>query len=332
MRTVVITGAGTATCQGVIKALRLQTEIPVRIVVADCDQYVAGRYLADAFELVPFANDPAFTDRVIEITRKHNADLLVPIVDMEFLGISERRADFPCTVGISSVETLTNCLEKDRTYTVLDELGLMHPRVYPASDRDESAYPKFIKPRIGRASLDTYRANNRAELELALAHVKDPLVTEFVEGVEMTIDTLSSMKGAWIGGCVRVREMTKSGVSTKGLVVYNGTVLGQARQIVERLGITGPACLQCFNTESGPVWFEVNPRFGGGTILSVAAGFNSPLFLLKSVLGMSVDGYAPTPVARMMRFWQEVFIDGRGNQIIPGESPTASARRSSGVA
>lgn len=282
--------------------------------------------MADAFESVPFASDPAFVDRVIDITRAHKADLLIPIVDMEFMGIAARRSDFPCVVGLSGVETLTKCLEKDKTYGALDELGLRHPKVYPAADRSENAYPKFVKPRIGRASLDTYKANNRAELEIALAHVKDPLVTEFVEGVEMTIDTLSDMEGRWIGGCVRVREMTKSGVSTKGLVVYNGTVLGQARQIVERLGITGPACLQCFNTEDGPVWFEVNPRFGGGTILSVAAGFNSPLFLLKSICGMPVGEYTPTPVARMVRFWQEVFVDGRGNPISPGSTARDDAK------
>ena len=325
MKTVVITGAGTATCQGVLKALRAQQEIPVRIIVVDCDLYTAGRYLADGFERVPFASDPMFADRLLEITRKYETDVLIPIVDMEFIPIATRADDFDCVVALSSIETLKLCVEKDESYKIMAELGLRSPKMYDVSSgkldsvKDTSIYPLFIKPRIGRASLDCYRVDNLHELESALSKVDDPLVTEFVEGVEMTIDTLCDMEGRWIGGCVRVREMTKAGVSTKGLVVHNGTILDQARQIVERVGVRGFACLQCFNQDDGPVWFEINPRFGGGSILSVAAGFNSPLMLLKSIAGMPVEEFKPTGISRMMRYWQEVFIDGRGNQIALGE-------------
>jgi carbamoyl-phosphate synthase large subunit len=318
-QTVVITGAGTATCQSVLKALRMQDEIPVRIITTDPDLYTAGRFLADAFERVPFASDPGFVDRLIEIAHQHKADLLIPIVDMEFLPIARRKNDFPCTVAISDESVLINCLEKNRTYRFFDELGLRGPKVHavsgPPQDLSDDDYPLFIKPRIGRASLDCYRADNRSELEIALSKVGDPLVTEFLDGVEMTIDTISDLNARFIGGVVRVREMTKSGVSVKGLVVYNGTVLEQAQRIVEGLGIIGPACLQCYHTDAGPAWFEVNPRFGGGSILSYAAGLNSPLMLLKSVLGMPPGEFRATGVLRMMRYWMEVFVDERGRQV-----------------
>jgi carbamoyl-phosphate synthase large subunit len=321
MKTIVITGAGTATCQGVIKALRLQNEIPVKLIVTDPDLYTAGRYLADGFEEVPLAADPGFVDRLIEITRKHQADVLIPIVDMEFLPIARRAKDFDCVVALSDEETISQCTEKDKTYQAMDALGIRHPRVISvgpdttASVGTDGDFPMFVKPRIGRASLDCYRAENREELKHILPKVDDPLVTEFIDGVEMTIDTFSTLDREWVGGRVRVREMTKAGVSTKGLIIHNGTVLSQARTIVEGLGIRGFGCLQCFNTADGPVWFEVNPRFGGASILSVASGLNSPLMLLKSIMGLPLDKDKPTGVARMMRFWQEVFIDGRGQEI-----------------
>ena len=327
--TVVITGAGTATCQGVLKALRAQMEIPVRLVVADPDTVNAGRYLADAYERVPFANDPQFVDRLIEICKKYDADLLVPIVDMEFMAIAKRKGDFPCVVSMSAPDALSKCIEKDKTYDVCGELGLRHPKVYAVGndaaakflkDGPGNVFPLFVKPRIGRATIDCYRVDDVTELEIVLRKVDDPLVTENIESgddvPEMTIDTLSDFEGKFLGGVVRVRLMTKSGVSVKGMALQQPTVLNQAKQIVERIGVVGPACLQCFNTENGstPAWFEVNPRFGGGTILSVAYGFNSPLALLKLALGQQVDftGWKPKQgILKMVRYWQEFYtVDG----------------------
>ncbi len=64
---VLITGAGTATAISVLKALRRQNEIPVDIVVADAQQEVAGRYLADAFVQVPTAGDPDYVSTMVGV-------------------------------------------------------------------------------------------------------------------------------------------------------------------------------------------------------------------------------------------------------------------------
>ena len=50
-------------------------------------------------------------------------------------------------------------------------------------------------------------------------------------------------------------------------------------------------CCQCRRGAEGsePRFFEINPRFGGGAPLSIAAGANLPLYLIQDVLGLPAD-------------------------------------------
>jgi biotin carboxylase len=59
---------------------------------------------------------------------------------------------------------------------------------------EEIGYPLIVKPIAGAGSADTYRVNDRAEMEAVLArtrHVPEVSVEEFVEGEEFTYDTVS---------------------------------------------------------------------------------------------------------------------------------------------
>ena len=54
-------------------------------------------------------------------------------------------------------------------------------------------YPVIVKPIAGAGSMDTYRANDRAELDAALGkmgHIDEVNVEEFIDGEEFTFDTI----------------------------------------------------------------------------------------------------------------------------------------------
>ena len=81
-----------------------------------------------------------------------------------------------------------------------------------------------------------------------------------------------------------------------------------ARRIVEGLPIYGPSNVQCFLTDSGPRFFEINARFGAGSILSIRAGMNGPLALVTMVRGGALPELTPRSGLMMLRYWQEVFV------------------------
>jgi hypothetical protein len=91
--------------------------------------------------------------------------------------------------------------DKEQMKRVLDAAGIRTPRhvaCRSAGACREAAqrigYPIIVKPIAGAGSADTYRINDAAELEAALAkltHVAEVSVEEFVDGEEFTFDTIT---------------------------------------------------------------------------------------------------------------------------------------------
>jgi carbamoyl-phosphate synthase large subunit len=318
---VLITGAGTVTCQSVIKGFRLQQEMQVHITTADPNQMSAGRYLGDAFYSVPMATDPSFLSALLEIVRREGIQLLVPIVDYEFPKLSEHRDEFErlgCRVVISSPQAISICNEKERTHRFFQEIGVTSPKTWLPAELPapiDISYPIFVKPRTGRASLGIHKICDAEEFAFWSKRVEDPLYQEFVDGDEYTIDVLCDFDGRVIGVVPRQRIEMKVGISYKGLTVRDPEMIRAGKLIAEKAGIIGPANIQCFKTPRGLVFFEINPRFSGTLPLTIAAGLNSPLLLAKSASGCKIESSVGDfqEGLLMLRFWDEIFIPPSGS-------------------
>lgn len=321
---VLITGGGTATAVSVLKGLRVQQEIPVHITLADAQETIAGRYLADAFVQIPPARDPNFLDVLHTICRKQSVSLLIPIVDYEFETLSKNAHEFldeGTRVVISPPPVIQTCGDKQALAVWLGLKGLPAPAII---QRDEALagrvpFPLFVKPkRGGRGSLGAQRVDSVRELEVACRKLDEPLIQEFIDGEEYTVDTLSDFEGRFLGAVPRLRIETKSGVSVKGKTVHMPEVVELVRAVAESLPIYGPSNIQCFRRRDGSfVVSEVNPRFAAAVALSIAAGFNSPMLLLKLARGEKVE---PSSVSvrynmTMLRYWEEVFVRENGTAV-----------------
>lgn len=321
--TVLVTGAGTATCQSVIKGLRGQLEYGVRIVTVDMSPDNAGRYFSDHFQVVPAARDASFIPKLLEICREQQVELLIPIVDYEFQAFADHTADFAaigCRVAISSPDVIRRCTDKWLTYEFFQRHGIPSPTTWLPEFVDISAlpYPVFVKPRVlGRGSIDAFPAESPNELRRLLDRIANPIIQQKITAPEYTVDVLCDFSGKVVNGVVRQRIETKAGVSYKGMTVRNDRVLQDAVRAAETLPIIGPANLQCFVDGDEVHFFEINPRYSGTLALTIAAGFNSPLSLLQLVRG----GDPPRHVGdyragvEMFRFWQEVFLDDTGHPL-----------------
>ena len=325
--TVVVTGSGTVTCQSIIKALRMQDELAVKIVTVDASDQVAGRYFSDAFHKIPLANDPSYVDALVEVCERHRADLLVPIVDYEFKPIScavERFGDIGCMVAISPADVIARTNNKLETYRFFLDNGFATARTWDADEARRNSlnlpYPVFLKPAVdGRSSIDCYKVSTAQDLEMYLNQVPSAMVQEFVSAPEFTADVLADWDSHVLGIVVRERIETKGGVSYKGVTVDDPLMTEEVTRLVHALGITGPANIQAFRRGTEVLFNEINPRFSGALALSLAAGMNSPLLLVKLALGMPVsDVLGRTRVGvTMLRYWTEVFVGPDGKPEYP---------------
>jgi carbamoyl-phosphate synthase large subunit len=314
---VLITAAGTVTCQSIIKGFRQQQEVDVCITTVDASPMSAGRYFADRFYLIPSAPDPAYLPTLLEIVEREHIQLLIPILDEEFMKLAEGRAQFErrgCRVVISSPQTVATCNQKDKTSQFFLANGIATPQAWRADELpevDRIPYPIFVKPRTnGRGSVGVHKICNAAEFLVWKDRVEDPIYNEFVEGEEYTIDVLTDFEGRVLAVLPRRRVEVKAGVSYKGLTVRDPEMIRMGKLIAEKAGILGPANIQCFKTPRGLIFFEINARFSGTLAFSIAAGLNSPLLLAKCALGEKVERRIDDfeDGLMMLRFWDEIFV------------------------
>lgn len=315
MITILIDGAGTVTCQSVIKGLKAQKEFDVHIITMDMEKESVGAYWADSFYKVPPAKDDSFIPTVISIMKTENVDLLIPIIDYGFEKLSkEKEAIEEITGGkvvISPFDTIEICNDKLKFHNKLITFKDIKTCKCVV---DHESYPYFAKPRFdGRASLGCFKINSYKDYKYVKEHVENPLFLEYLKGEEYTVDTLSDFEGNWVGGVTRVRTETKSGVSYKAKVVHDYEMLAQAKFIAENIGIVGPANMQCFKNDTCITWFEINPRFAGTFAASLGAGFNSPYLLLKLFKGFSISEEDITyEDVTMLRYWDELILNSVG--------------------
>jgi carbamoyl-phosphate synthase large subunit len=320
---VLITGGGTTTAVSALKGLRLAGDPSIHVVMGDMSPDCAGAHLGDEFVELPSAGRDDFRDRIVQLCRERRIDLVIPIIDHEFTGWSDVRpklADMGTHVIISSRAALEQCQEKDRTHRLFERLGVPTIPTWRGDAIDEPGklpFPVYMKPRCGRASIDNYRADNVDEFRLLLPKVPDAIVQPFTNGIEVTIDCLSDFHGRFLAASPRVRLQVKSGQAYRSRTFRDAALEVHARTIAEALPIIGPCNMQCFLTDNGPRFFEINARFGAGSVLSMHAGLNGPWALVALARKQPLPSLVARPDVSMLRFWQEVFVEN-GNAAIGG--------------
>lgn len=313
---ILITGGGTTTAVSALKGLRMGGDPSLHVVMGDMSADCAGAHLGDEFVVMPAAGAADFRERIVQLCRQHHIDLVIPIIDFEFAAWSDVRpilADHGVTVVISSRAALEQCQEKDCTHALFERLGVPTIATWRAADIADPAklpFPVYLKPRCGRASIDNYRADSLEEYHLVAHKVPDAIVQPFTSGAEVTIDCLSDLHGRFLAASPRLRQQVKSGQAYRSKTFRDAALETYAKTIAEALPIVGPCNIQCFLTDDGPRFFEINARFGAGSVLSMQAGLNGPLALVAMLRRQPLRPLEPRPDVAMCRYWQEVFLEG----------------------
>jgi carbamoyl-phosphate synthase large subunit len=313
---VLVMSAGSIPGVAVINALRGQSEITVRIIAADMGDLSAGFLLADAWHLVPAASAPDFILTIHDICRKESVHVVFPIIDEELQVFADHAGGFwrdGIRVITNSPETVRLAKDKVLTARRCTELGVATPPVVLSEDLATVSLPPFpliLKPRGGRGSVDVHKVKNRRELEFFLDYVDNPMIQQFIEGTEYTIDVLTDFDGRLLSLVPKERMMVKSGMQTKGRTVNDPDLVEYAARVVHGFRLFPRGNIQCIRDQTGKIWLiEVNPKFPASLPFTIAAGVNAPLLLLKMHTGQQVPPMLGqfTEGLIMLRIWRELY-------------------------
>jgi carbamoyl-phosphate synthase large subunit len=308
------------------------------VLVTDVDPSSPAVHVAHRAYRVPLATHPDYIDALLDVCTTEDIGLLVPTVDDELEVVARARARFTAigvSVACSPAETAALCNDKYRTCRHLAERGVGAARTWlPGEIPEDAPELLFIKPRVGRGGVGAFTIRNRRERDFFLDYVPAPIVQEFLQAPEYTIDMLCDGDGRPLYVVPRERTVIRSGVIDRGRTVKSEALQALALEVAAAIRFEGPVNIQCRMRGDVPVVFEINPRFSGGIPLTIAAGANFPSALVRLALG---EPLAPALGGFRGNLWMTkydaaLFLPAEGVQLASVDSRARARARSKAVA
>ncbi|MFB6202699.1 MAG: ATP-grasp domain-containing protein [Halorhabdus sp.] len=338
--TVLMTGAGAPGAWGIIRSLKSTDERDVHIVGVDMDPDAYGFALVDEQYRVPPGTDEEYVPRIADIVAELDVDVVLPLTTDELQPLANSREDIDARVMVSEADTLSIANDKAALYEFLaDNDFASAPESYRVSDElafveavETLGYPEeavCFKPVVGSGmrgfrvlDADADQATRLleekpGEATTTLEEVRPVLasadtfpelvVMEYLPGTEYSVDALAT-PDAVDPVVPRSRAKTRAGISFRGTVEHDETLIEEAAAICEGLGLEYNINLQFkYNAEGNPKLIEINPRVAGTIIMCVGAGANLPYLGVKHALGEPIPDVDVQWGTWMARYWNEVF-------------------------
>ena len=249
-----------------------------KIIAADATNTAPALYFADDFFVIKRVSDPDYIPSLVELIKAQDIGLVVPTIDTELITLSENRKAIENCGGkilISSVDCIAICRDKIQTARFLQENNFLTPKIYNHPSECK-VFPLFIKPVSGSSSINAFKVHTKKELDFFFSYIENPLIQNYIEGKEYSVDVFCDFDAQPITIVPRERLATRSGEILKGKVVKDVQIIEETKKLVAVLKPVGQITVQLIRTAANEIVFlEINARFGGGSPMSILAGANS---------------------------------------------------------
>lgn len=226
-----------------------------------------------------------FIEKLNVLIDEWDIDIVLPAHDSVILALAERRASLATLAAVPDVEIARLCRNKNATYAFFADSDFV-PRLIDAPA--DGIYPIFAKPAVGQGSQGAERISEKFRHEQLLKSSSEYVFSEYLPGIECTVDCISDAQGRLLHLSPRVRERVKSGISVATRPIPVDEQLGRiADSIAAALELRGAWFFQLKRNGQGE-WrlMEIAPRIAGSMALSRNRGINYALLTIYAYLGM----------------------------------------------
>lgn len=265
-----------------------------RLIGTDIDPLAPAIPYLDIHYIVPPYYSENFILALSDICNSYKDLYVFPLIDPDVLVLSRYKGKLVEEGGANIVvidqSYAETTADKALTHQFLESINIPVPQIYSnPKDVNSSHFPLFIKPRTGSAAKDTFKVRSFEELQFYYDKIHNPIIEEFLPGPEITNDVTCDFKGSVLGVVSRERIEVRWGEVAKGKTIHNSGIIEHCIEIAKSIEATGPLTMQCIMKNGTPHFTEVNARFGGGAPLGIAAGMNSPKWLLAKAAGIPIE-------------------------------------------
>lgn len=314
MINVLVTGTGGGVGQGIIKSLKLISDLDIKIIATDMNAKATGLYSGDVACLVSACDSDNYINSLEKIFKRESIDYYFPGTDLEleFCAINKsmiKKKYGVCTV-ISSIEAVRISDNKYKTSKFLKENDLPYPETNWAKDVDVSQirFPIIVKPAVGCRSIGVFQVSNTQEL-LNVMPDKSGIVIQELVGDHDSEYTCTIVKvGDIVSEVLVLKRTLRSGDTFRAEPVKNKIIEDYVRDVAIKLDIEGGCNFQLRLDSNGiPKIFEINCRFSGTTPFCSQLGFNPVEYYLKKILCIPYE-FNIDYESSVLRFWSEIVV------------------------
>jgi len=295
-------------------------KIKGKIIGIDADKYAVGLQFVDIAKIVPLYNDQVFLNTFKKLLKQFKIDLIIPTSDDDLYFLNKYRNelnDLPLKIIISSEQVIAFNKDKNNFFEFCKKHSIPTLKIFPLEklrSQEKLPFPFFINSAKGKGSRFAQKIENHEELRFFLKVTPKPIVSQFIDGQEYSVDCFCDFDGKIISIIPRQRLFTWGGEAFVTQTKKNKIIIKATQDFLEKISCCGPTNIQCFLTKQNEVvFFEINPRFGGASRLSFEAGANTPKYLLQLFMGQKI----PSRIGQfkdnftMLRFKDDLFIDAK---------------------
>ncbi|QZY54309.1 ATP-grasp domain-containing protein [Crassaminicella profunda] len=289
-------------------ALKYYNEMGWEIIGMDITGHAFGFYKNIKPYIVPKYSEKNCFSVIEEIIKNEKIDMIFPTINEGLLEWSKRKEEYKkkynANVILSDKDIINICMDKWNTYNFFMRNNIPTPKT--------SLKRKYglLKPRIGRGSTGIYFTDEANENFDMSGYISQ----EIVDGQEYTIDVLCDFQSNPVYIIPRKRIDTESGVSTKGVTVFDEKIIQYVKEIILKLKPIGIINIQCFKNENEINFIEINPRIAGGSSLSFASSDNWFKAIQCFQKGSSYSSKDVKYNNYMFRYYEDVIVED-GNLI-----------------
>ena len=266
------------------------------VVATDASELGPAIYDADKYYIVPAITEPGYIDLILGICRKEKIDGILSLIDPELSLLAENADRFRAvgtTVIGSSYELCEIVLDKYRMFQWLTEHGyncaqswLDKEAFYSAVKAGEAAYPVFVKPARGSASISISKVYDQETVEILFAHEEGLMIQEFLNGQEIGADVYIDMRsGEVVSIFTKKKIKMRAGETDKAVSFKDPKLFALIERFVAEAGYRGQIDIDVFDIGGSYYISEVNPRFGGGYPHAYEAGCDHMKLILNNLMG-----------------------------------------------
>lgn len=253
---------------------------------SDTDFLDPIRLFVDDFYCLPQIDEPNFSDELISLVKTQFISGMCLWNDKDLLYVSKIReilVNLRVNLILPDEESIILCYDKRKTYEFAIRNKILMPIHY--SFDATIVYPVIIKPANGAGSVNVYKACDDDEVEVFLRKCEDPLIQEYLDGEEYTVDVFNDYDGKALCIVPRKRIKVRNSEAVISQIDLDEELIAITSDINSLLKQPGPFNFQFIKKEQKFYLIEINSRISSTVDLTIEAGVPIHEWLVNMMLG-----------------------------------------------